>query len=94
MIVRSHLPWPFGGAVIALVPGFSAALALWGFEFGKEIAGLDRRSRSELELLRVEVAMLRADNERARAIANTADSLVKAEQAAQERLAQQVRACS
>jgi hypothetical protein len=43
MIVRSHLPWPLRWAVVALTLGFSAALALWAFEFGKEIAGLDRQ---------------------------------------------------
>jgi len=91
MIVRSHLPWPLRWAVLALMLGFSAALALWAFEFGKEIAGLDRHSHRELAQLRIEVTELRADNERARAIANTADSLVKAERSAQERLAQQVR---
>jgi hypothetical protein len=91
MIVRSHLPWPLRWAVLALMLGFSAALALWAFEFGKEIAGLDRHSHRELARLRIEVTELRADNERARAIANTADSLVKAERSAQERLAQQVR---
>lgn len=91
VIVRSHLPWPLRWAVVALTLGFSAALALWAFEFGKEIAGLDRSSRQELAQLRLEVGALRAENERARAVADTADSLVKAEQAAQERLAQQVR---
>ena len=91
MIVRSHLPWPLRWAVLALMFGFSAALALWAFEFGKEFAGLDRHAQRDLAQLRLEVADLRADNERARAIANTADSLVKTERAAQERLAQQVR---
>jgi hypothetical protein len=91
MIVRSHLPWPLRWAAVALTLGFSAALALWAFEFGKEMAGLDRDSRKELARLRVDVAALRAENERARAIANSADSLVKAEKAAQESLAQQVR---
>ena len=91
MIVRSHLPWPLRWAVVALMLGFSAALALWAFEFGKEIAGLDRNALQELNRLRVEAAALRSDLARARAIADTADSLVKAEQAAQQRLAQQVR---
>ena len=91
MIVRSHLPWPLRWAVLALVLGFSAALALWAFEFGKTIAGLDRDARHELDRLRVEVEALRGDLARARAIADSADSLVKAEQAAQQRLAQQVR---
>lgn len=91
VIVRSHLPWPLRWAVLAVMLGFSAALALWAFEFGKEIAGLDRNAHRELEQLRLEVAALRAGQEQALSVANTADSLVKAERAAQERLAQQVR---
>jgi len=91
MIVRSHLPWPLRWAVAALVLGFSAAIALWAFEFGKSIAGLDRDAKEELVHLRAEVTRLRADGERAISVANTADSLLKTERAAQERLAQQVR---
>ena len=91
MIVRSHLPWPLRWAAVALTLGFSAALALWAFEFGKEIAGLDRDARKELAQLSVDVGMLRAENERARSIANTAGSLITAEKSAQEQLAQQVR---
>ncbi|MEN9629000.1 MAG: hypothetical protein RJA10_2227 [Pseudomonadota bacterium] len=91
VIVRSHLPWPLRWAVLAVVLGFSAALALSAFEFGKEIAGLDRQSHRELADLRLQVAALRASQERALSTANTAESLVKAEKAAQERLARQVR---
>lgn len=91
MIVRSHLPWPLRWAVFALALGFSAALALWAFEFGKDIAGLDRNAKEELTRLREEVSRLRQDTQQARAIADTAGSLVKAERVAQERLAQQVR---
>ncbi len=91
MIVRSHLPWPLRWAVVALALGFSGALALWAFDFGREIAGLDRSSRTELADLRVEVARLRTDNERLQSVANTVDSLVKAERAAQDRLGQQLR---
>jgi hypothetical protein len=89
MIVRSRLPWPFRWAVIALVFGFSAALSLWAFEFGKSIAGLDRDAKEELSKLRVEVAQLRDERERAISTANTAESLLKTEKAAQEKLAQQ-----
>jgi len=91
MIVRSHLPWPLRWAVIALVFGFSAALALWAFEFGKSIAGLDRNAAAELRGLRVEVAQLRSEREKAISIANTAESLLKTEQTVQDRLAQQLR---
>ncbi|MBX3604012.1 MAG: hypothetical protein KF788_02005 [Piscinibacter sp.] len=91
MIVRSHLPWPFRWAVAALALGFSAALALWAFEFGKDIAGLDRDAKDELGRLRVEVAELRTEREKALSIANTADSLLKAERTAQDRLVQQLK---
>jgi len=91
MIVRSHLPWPLRWAVAALMFGFSAAIALWAFEFGKSIAGLDRDAKAELVSLRTEVAQLRSESERATSVANTADSLLKTERATQERLAQQVR---
>src|SRR5213592_3076221 len=86
MIVRSHLPWPLRWALVALVLGFSAAIAMWAFEFGKDIAGLDRNATAELAKLRAEVAKLQDERERMQAIANTADSLLKTEKAAQDRL--------
>ena len=92
MIVRSHLPWPLRWAVVALTLGFSAALALWAFEFGKSIAGLDRPSAAELGQLRVEVGRLRAEREKAVSVANTSESLLKAEKSVQDRLAQELKA--
>lgn len=91
MIVRSHLPWPLRWAVAALMFGFSAALAMWAFETGKGLAGLDSAAKEELGKLRVEVVQLREDREKALSIANTADSLLKTERTAQEKLAQQLR---
>ncbi len=91
MIVRSHLPWPLRWAVAAVALGFSAAIALWAFEFGKNIAGLDRDAKEELTKLRAEITQLRSDGDRATSVANTAESLLKTERAAQERLAQQMR---
>ena len=91
MIVRSHLPWPLRWAVAAVVLGFSAAIALWAFEFGKSIAGLDKDAKEELARLRDEVSELKSDHSRSRQIADTSESLLKAERAAQEKLAQQLR---
>lgn len=91
VIVRRHLPWPLRWAVVAVVFGFSAAIALWAFEFGKEIAGLEQGARQELQRLRGEVAQLRQERDSAQSFAHTAESLLKAERAAQETLAQQVR---
>jgi hypothetical protein len=91
MIVRSHLPWPLRWAVAAVAFGFSAAIALWAFEFGKDIAGLESDAKQELAQLRVEVAKLRAENARSVSVANTAESLLRTERSAQERLTQTVR---
>jgi hypothetical protein len=89
--IRSHMPWPLRWAVLALAFGFSASLALWAFEFGKDIAGLERTSKEELAQLRAELEQLRTERERAQSIANTADSLLKTERVTQERLNQQLR---
>ncbi len=93
MSVRSALPWPFRWAVLAIVFGFCAAIGLWAFEFGKDIAGLDRgtreelqQTRSELGIVRAEVATLKAERDNAQSITNTADTLRTSEKVAQERL--------
>ena len=91
VIVRRHLPWPLRWALAAVVLGFCAAIGLWAFEFGKDIAGLDRPAKDELTRLRVEVAELRTQRDKAQSMAHTADSLLKAEHVAQDKLAQQVR---
>ena len=98
MSVRSAMPWPLRWALLAIVLGFCAAIGLWAFEFGKDIAGLDRGSKEELMRLRAEVISLKSDLEKvqqekdkAQSIANTADTLMMTEKAAQERLVQQVK---
>ncbi len=91
MIVRSHLPWPLRWAALAVMLGFSAAIALWAFELGKELAGLDREEKAELARVRAELTDLQQRYAGAQQLADTADSLLKTERAAQERLAQQLR---
>ena len=94
MSVRSALPWPFRWAALAIVLGFCAAIGLWAFEFGKDIAGLDSDTREELQHLRSELAGLRAqlqtlktERDKAQSIADTADTLMTSEKVAQQRLA-------
>jgi hypothetical protein len=98
MAVRSALPWPFRWAVLAIVLGFCAASGLWAFEFGKDIAGLEKGSKDELLQLRTEVTALRAElatakteRDEAQSVANTADTLVTAEKASHEKLLAQVK---
>ncbi len=91
MAVRSALPWPFRWLLGAMVLGFSAALALWAFEFGKEIAGLEQDTRGQLLRLRVEHDKMLTEMAELKSVANTADSLLLAERSAQEQLKQQLR---
>lgn len=85
------MPWPLRWLVGAVVLGFSGALALWAFEVGKDIAGLDRNAEQELGQLRSEVKDLRAELLKAQSVANTSDSLLTAEKAAQEQLVLRIR---
>jgi hypothetical protein len=89
--IRRHLPWPLRWVAWALALGFSGAIAMWAFEFGKDIAGLDRGAKEELQRLRVEVSELRSERDKAQSIANTAESLLIAERTAQEKLGTQLR---
>jgi hypothetical protein len=92
MIVRSHLPWPLRWVALALMLGFSAALALWAFEFGKEIAGLDRNAKAELLELRSQAEKLKAERDASVSTANIAESKWKTDQASYDSLVQQLKA--
>jgi hypothetical protein len=98
MAVRSAMPWPVRWAILAIVLGFCAAIGLWAFEFGKDIAGLDKGSKEELMQLRAAAADMRVQLEKAKverdqaqSIANTAGTLVITEKASYEKLATQVK---
>ena len=85
------MPWPLRWAFSALILGFSAALALWAFEFGKEIAGLEQPAQQELNRMKQEVSQLGQERDKAISIANTAESLLNTEKAAQRHLVQQLK---
>ena len=91
MVVRNALPWPLRWIAGAVVLGFSTAIALWAFEFGKGITGLDTDAKDELNLLRQEVISLHSDRDKAQSIVNTSGSLMTAEKAAQEKMMSQIK---
>lgn len=91
MAVRSALPWPLRWVVVAIVLGFCASIALWTFEFGKSIAGLEPNTHNELTALRLEVVNLREERDKAQSFVNTSGSLLTAEKAAQEVLGNQIK---
>ncbi len=91
MSVRSAWPWPLRWIGLALMFGFSAAIALWAFEFGKNIAGVDRGTRGEVAELRQELALLREERDKAQSIANTSGSVLIAEKAVQDKMTAQIK---
>lgn len=91
MAIRTSLPWPLRWALGAMMLGFSAAIALWTFELGVSIAGLDKDAKLELSRLREEVAALRAERDKSQSIANISGSLLTAEKAAQDKMVAQIR---
>lgn len=98
MAVRSAMPWPLRWAVAAIMLGFCAAIALWAFEFGRDIAGLEsggqveiQQLRTQLEAMKLEVETAREQRDQAQSIANTAGTLVAAEKASSEQVNAQVK---
>ena len=91
MTVRGALPWPLRWVALALMLGFSAAIGLWAFEFGKNIAGLDRDAKEELVKLRAEVSQLRAINDKNQSIVNTSGLVLATEKAEKDKLNTQLK---
>jgi len=91
MAIRSSLPWPIKWVLAALVLGFCAAIALWAFEFGKDLAGIDQGEKEQLAKLQVEVTKLREERDKAQSVANVSGSLLTTERATQEKLTQSLK---
>jgi len=91
MTVRGALPWPLRWVALALMLGFSAAMGLWAFEFGKEIAGLDRDAKEELLKLRAEVTLLRTENDKHLSVVNTSGLTLVSEKAEKDNLNAQLK---
>jgi hypothetical protein len=92
------MPWPVRWVVAAIVLGFCAAIGLWAFEFGKDIAGLDHDAKQELVKLRaemdsmhVELAKAQLDRDKAQSISDTVGTLVTAGKASEDKLIDQVK---
>jgi hypothetical protein len=91
MAVRGDMPWPLRWVALALMLGFSAAIGLWAFEFGKNIAGLDRDAKEELLKLRAEVTQLREENDKNLSIVNTSGLNLVSEKAEKNKLNEQLK---
>jgi len=93
MAVRSSLPWPLRWAMLAIMLGFCAAIGLWAFELGKDIAGLEDQNvnlvaqlRSEIQNMTRQLGELKEERDQAVSSAHTATTLLTTERATQESL--------
>jgi hypothetical protein len=91
--VHSRMPWYLRWLTAFLVLAISAAAAAWIYDAGRRYAGFDQSEvEGELATARRDLAAAQAELERLRAIASAADSRLAIERAAQQKLAQQIRA--
>jgi hypothetical protein len=90
--VRTHVPWYLRWLGLALLFAFSAALAAWMYDAGRRFAGFDRSEvEQEMSTAHAELARLREELQRLRAVANAADSKMSIERTTQQKLAQQIK---
>jgi hypothetical protein len=86
------VPWYLRWLGLALLFAFSAALAAWMYDAGRRFAGFDRSEvEQEMSSAQAELARLREELQRLRAVANAADSKMSIERTAQQKLAQQIK---
>jgi hypothetical protein len=88
--IKSPMPWPLRLGLAVLLLGSCAAVSLWTFERGKQLAGITP-DQQELATLREEVARLRQERDKSQSVLNTSGSMITAERATQERLTAQIR---
>jgi len=98
MMVRSAFPWPIRWALAAAMIGFCAAIGVWAFDFGREIAGIEGGTQAELLRLRTQLVALntelqsaRQQRDEAQSVANTANTLITTEKASSEKMLSQVK---
>jgi hypothetical protein len=90
--VRTQVPWYLRWLGLAVMLAFSAALAVWMYDAGRRFAGFDRSEvEQEMSSARTELAKLRDELQRLRAVANAADSKMSIERTTQQKLAQQIK---
>jgi len=78
--------------------GFCAAIGVWAFDFGREIAGIEGGTQAELLRLRTQLVALntelqsaRQQRDEAQSVANTANTLITTEKASSEKMLSQVK---
>lgn len=93
MTIKTQLPWPVKLALISIVLGLGAALAMWTYELGRGITGQNHDAeRQEIKALKERLETLSAEHDQFSTTANAAESRLTMERSAVKQLAAQVRA--
>jgi hypothetical protein len=93
MTITTQLPWPVKLALISIVLGLGAALAMWTYELGRGITGQNHDAeKQEIAALKERLASLSAEHDQFSSTANAAESRLTMERSAVRQLAAQVRA--
>lgn len=91
--VRTHVPWYWRAAGVALTGAVAIALAGWIYDAGRRIAGFDSsETAQEISALTEKVATLEAEVAQLRAANNASESSLQIERTAQQQLTGQVQA--
>lgn len=90
--IRTHVPWYWRGLAVVVLLSVSLALARWVYDAGRLIAGFDSSSSvRKIEHLQAKLEALESELEASKSKASAADSSLAIEQAAKEKLVQQIR---
>lgn len=81
--IRTHVPWRLRAFSIALIVGLLIALAVWVFDFGRQIAGFNQ---GEISTLQSTNAALEAEATRLRGLLAASENDLQIEKAAQKLL--------
>ncbi len=90
--VRTHVSWHWRVLVWGAVLAASLATAGWIYDAGRRFAGFDvRESEQEIRILHGRVAELDVERQRLRSLADTSESKLQIELAAQQQLTRQIK---
>ncbi|HJW53930.1 MAG TPA: DUF6776 family protein [Burkholderiaceae bacterium] len=93
MTIKRRMPWPLKIIPVAIVAILGGTIALWAYDAGRSFTGLNPASnREQIDMLKAEVEVLRAERDRLSSTVNAAESQSNIEKSAQKQLVIQVKA--
>lgn len=92
LAIRPHVPWYWRALATVVILGFALALAGWIYDAGRSFAGFERtQSEQQLEAAHAELQKALEENVQLRKVANVGESALQMEQAARQRMTEQIR---